>query len=570
MQEKVEEVYASWINWIERNFRTSGVGSFLLPVLLVIGVYLLVYLTGGIKYVYSHSMYLAIIFAALSHGARGGAVIGILGGIALGPLMPIDVITGEPQQTINWLYRTGFFALVGTLTGVGIETARKQSDRIKWQSRHETTTGLPNRFALIETIEEAKKDPQRPKPVAFVVFSLVNAAEIRSSFGFRAMDEVILQISGRISEIIEIEDKGKLFHFDSNLLGVLFFDMDITQVGELLESLATKVQIPPYELEGIQLHCEIVITCTNITSLEGSPELYLRQCEADLIDGANKPRKLSCPVLEFDTEAGRENLKILGDLRNSLEQGHLKLHFQPKINIKSWEIAGAEALIRWEHPQLGNVPPGRFIPSVEKSTLIDLMTDWVIDNTLSQIKEWGAKGLNIPIAVNVSMRNLLHPDFAEKVLNHLEHNKIDARYLELEITEGIMMFDFENSIRKLETLSFKGLRITIDDFGTGFSSLSYLRRIPADQIKIDQSFIRKMSTDERTKHIVDTSIRLAHNLGQLVVAEGVEDRETLDILERMDCDEVQGYYLSRPLPAAEFFDWCNNWQQTKPSGGGPG
>lgn len=564
MQEKVEELYASWINWIERNFRASGFGAFLLPVLIVIGVYLLVYLTGGIKYVYSHSMYLAIIFGAFSHGAKGGAVIGILGGIALGPFMPIDVATGEHQQTINWLYRTGFFTLIGTLTGVGIETARKQAERIKWQSRHETSTGLLNRFALIETIEEAKKDPESPKPVAFVVFSLDNAAEIRSSFGFRAMDEVILQISGRINEIIEIEDKGILFHFDSNMLGVLFFDMEITRVGELLEFLATKVQISPYELEGVQLHCEIVITCTNISSLEGSPELYLRQCEADLIDAANKPRKLSCPVLEFDTEAGRENLKILGDLSDSLEQGHLKLHFQPKVALKSWEIAGAEALIRWEHPQLGNVPPGRFIPNVEKSTLIDLMTDWVIDNALSQIKEWRAKGLKIPISVNVSTRNLLNPDFAEIVLNHLERNKVDARYLELEITEGIMMFDFENSIRKLETLSGKGLRITIDDFGTGFSSLSYLSRIPADQIKIDQSFIRKISIDEKAEQIVDTAIRLAHNLGQLVVAEGVEDRETLDILERMDCDEVQGFFISRPLPAAEFFEWCNNWPKTKP------
>jgi len=125
------------------------------------------------------------------------------------------------------------------------------------------------------------------------------------------------------------------------------------------------------------------------------------------------------------------------------------------------------------------------------------MTDWVIDNALSQIKEWRAKGLKIPIAVNVSTRNLLNPDFAEIVLNHLERNKVDARYLELEITEGIMMFDFENSIRKLETLSGKGLRITIDDFGTGFSSLSYLSRIPADQIKIDQSFIRRSRLTRR-------------------------------------------------------------------------
>lgn len=562
MQEKVDELYASWLNWAERHFQATRAKSFLLPILLVVGVYLLVYLTGGIKYVYSHSMYLAILLAAFFHGPKGGAIFGLIAGIVLGPFMPINVATGEPQETVNWLYRMGFFTLIGTFAGVGIETARKQAERIKWHSRHETTTGLPNRFALVEAIEDAKTKPNGPKPVAFVVFSLDNAAEIRSSFGFRARDEVILQISGRIMEIVK--DEGNIFHFDSNLLGVLFFDLGMTNVGELLESLAKRVQIPPYELEGIQLHCEIVITCTDISSMEGSPELYLRQCEADLHDSANKSRKLSCPILEFNADAGRENLKLLGDLRDSLERGHLKLHFQPKVALKSWEVAGAEALIRWEHPQLGSIPPGRFIPSVEKSTLIDVMTDWVVDHALSQIAEWHAAGLDIPVAINVSTRNLLHPDFPRKIVDNLERYKVDGKYLELEITEGIMMFDFDNTIRKLDMLSGKGIRISIDDFGTGFSSLSYLSRIPADQIKIDQSFIRNLATNERTKRIVDTAIKLAHSLEKLVIAEGVENSEVLDILEEIDCDEVQGYFISRPLPAGQFLEWVRKWKNSKP------
>ncbi len=563
MQEKVDELYIGWLNWTERHFRNPRFGSFLLPVLLVAGVYLLVYMTGGIKYVYSHSMYLAILVAAFLHGAKGGAVFGLIGGIVLGPFMPINVATGEPQETINWLYRTGFFTLIGTLAGVGIDTARKQAERIKWQSRHETTTGLPNRFALIETMEDSRMDPNGPKPVAFVVFSLENAAEIRSSFGFRAMDEVIMQIADRIREIVK--DEGSIFHLYTNLLGVLFFDMEMTEVGVLLESLAKGVQLIPYESEGIQLHCEIVITCTNISSMEEAPELYLRQCEADLHDAANKPRKLSCPVMEFNPDAGRENLKLMGDLRESLEQGHLRLHFQPKVAFKSWVIAGAEALIRWEHPQLGDITPGKFIPSLEKSTLIDILTDWVIDNALLQIVEWRAKGLEIPIAVNISTRNLLHPDFPQKIMDHLERSKVDRKYLELEITEGIMMFDFENTIRKLEILSGNGINISIDDFGTGFSSLSYLSRIPADRIKIDQSFIREIATDEKTRKIVDTAVRLAHSLGKLVIAEGVENREVLDILEDMDCDEVQGYFISHPLPAGRFQEWCGNWKKSKPA-----
>jgi len=562
MKGKAEELHSSWINWIARHSRIPVFESILLPFLLVIGVFLLVYLTGGIKYVYSHSMYVVILIAAFFHGTKGGIIFGIIGGIALGPFMPIDITTGEHQQTINWLYRTGFFTLIGALAGIGIETARKQAERINWQSRHETTTGLPNRFALTEIIENARMNHHAPRPVAFSLFSLQNATEIRSSFGFKAMDEVILQIAGRIKEIVK--DEESIFHLHTNMLGVLFLDMEISKAGELLQTLAERVQYQTYELEGVQLHCEIVITCTDISSMEETPDLFLRQCEADLIDAANKPSKLSCPVVKFNSDAGRENLKLLGDLRDALEQGHMNLHYQPKVTIKSWKISGAEALIRWEHPQLGNIPPGRFIPSIEKSTLIDLMTDWVIDHTLSQINEWHAEGLHIPISVNVSTRNLLQPDFAERVLNHLAHHKVKAQFFEMEITERIMMFDFVNTIRKLDILSRKGIRISIDDFGTGFSSLGYLSRIPAGQIKIDHSFIRNISADERTKQIVDTAIRLAHNLGQLVVAEGVEDRETLDILEKMDCDEVQGFFISHPLPAAEFFEWCRNRNNTKP------
>ncbi len=150
-------------------------------------------------------------------------------------------------------------------------------------------------------------------------------------------------------------------------------------------------------------------------------------------------------------------------------------------------------------------------------------------------------------------------------MDHLERSKVDRKYLELEITEGIMMFDFENTIRKLEILSGNGINISIDDFGTGFSSLSYLSRIPADRIKIDQSFIREIATDEKTRKIVDTAVRLAHSLGKLVIAEGVENREVLDILEDMDCDEVQGYFISHPLPAGRFQEWCGNWKKSKPA-----
>lgn len=547
--------HVNCLEWFEEHFKVSKAVSILVPALILGGVVLLVYFTGGSKYVFPHSMYLAIFVAAFFHGIKGGVISGLIGGFALGPFMPLDVAAAESQEAINWLYRTGFFTLIGLLCGSGFEAARYPMKQIQLQASRDALTGLPNRFALVEALEKARSSEKDPQPSAFVLFSLENAAEIRSHFGFRAMDDVIRQLASRISETIE-SDTG-VYHLYLNLLGVLFFDKDVSETSVLLESLSEKVQLP-YESDGIPLHGEILIACSDIAAME-EPELFLRQCEATLPDLAKRPQRSTCLSFNLNAKTGMENLKLLGELRESLVLGHLHLHFQPKVDIQARTVTGGEALIRWEHPGLGDISPGNFIPSVENSTLIIQLTDWVIDNALSQMVRWREDGSEIPVAVNISMRNLIQPDFADKIIRSLDFHKVEGRFLELEITESAMMQDIENTIEKLKILAMMHVNISIDDFGTGFSSLSYFTKIPACKIKIDQSFIKDMVREKETRQIVETSVSLAHGLGKLVVAEGVEDRETFDLLGEIGCDEAQGFFISHPLPARQFLDLNKNW-----------
>jgi EAL domain-containing protein (putative c-di-GMP-specific phosphodiesterase class I) len=327
----------------------------------------------------------------------------------------------------------------------------------------------------------------------------------------------------------------------------------------LFESLEEKVQLP-YESSGIPLHGEILIAYTDICAMDEEPELFLRQCEAMLQDLAKQPKRSTCVSFRLDAGTGLENLKLLGEFKESLTNGHLYLHFQPKIGIQDRTINSGESLIRWEHPEFGNIPPDRFIPSVENSTLIILLTDWAIDKALLQMVQWREDGLEIPMAVNVSIRNLIQPDFADRVMRALDRYQVEGKFLELEITESAIMQDIESSIQKLKALSMMNIDISIDDFGTGFSSLNYLRMIPAGKIKIDQSFIKNIVREEDTRRIVETAVELAHGLGKLVVAEGVEDRVTFDLLGEIGCDEAQGFFLSRPLPARQFFELYRNWK----------
>ncbi len=239
-------------------------------------------------------------------------------------------------------------------------------------------------------------------------------------------------------------------------------------------------------------------------------------------------------------------------LRRALERDQLLLHYQPQADIASGEIVGIEALVRWQHPELGLVPPADFIPVAEEIGVICALGEWVLNEACRQAVAWQRAGMpHLPVAVNLSALQLRRPDFLDTVRRALDSSGLEPHWLEVELTESVLMHEAEAALSTLRELSSIGIRVAVDDFGTGYSSLAYLRRLPIDKLKIDRSFVRDLTVDRDDWVIVSTIIRMAHSLNLKVIAEGVETGEHLAVLRAQGCDEVQGYLLSRPLPAEE-------------------
>jgi EAL domain-containing protein (putative c-di-GMP-specific phosphodiesterase class I) len=265
----------------------------------------------------------------------------------------------------------------------------------------------------------------------------------------------------------------------------------------------------------------------------------------------------------YDASCARHDpgrLTLVGELRRALECHELVLHYQPKAFLADGQVRSVEALVRWQHPERGLVPPDDFIPLVQQTGLIKPLTRYVIDAALRQARDWSAQGWDLSIAVNLSTRNLLDVELPDQIAELLARHGVPPSRLELEITESTMLEDPPRTRAILERLSTMGIRLSIDDFGTGYSSLAYLKRLPVDEIKIDRSFVMNMVEDEDDATIVRSTIDLGRNLGLEVVAEGVETGPIWDRLTALGCTVAQGYFLSRPLPADELAPWLERWR----------
>jgi EAL domain-containing protein (putative c-di-GMP-specific phosphodiesterase class I) len=292
------------------------------------------------------------------------------------------------------------------------------------------------------------------------------------------------------------------------------------------------------------------------------PDMLLQRADValNLAKGSSSRHVLYAP--EQDPHSP-ERLALVADLRRAISQsaeaGELELHYQPKVELATGRLVGAEALLRWRHPQRGLVPPDQVIPMAERTGLIDPLTRCVLNTALRQVRDWQALGLHVPVAVNFSARNLQDADLPQLVAKLLMEHGVPGSQLLAEVTESQLMLDPELALRVLERLRALGVHVSIDDYGTGHSSLTYLNRLPADELKLDRSFIHGVSTNRGTASIVRSTTKLAHDLGLRVVAEGVEDRRSWDLMIQFGCDIVQGYFVSRPLPGPQFAAWAAEW-----------
>jgi EAL domain-containing protein (putative c-di-GMP-specific phosphodiesterase class I) len=249
-------------------------------------------------------------------------------------------------------------------------------------------------------------------------------------------------------------------------------------------------------------------------------------------------------------------LSLQGDLRHASERGELSLHYQPKVDAHRGLMRGVEALLRWQHPQRGSIGPSTFIPLAERFGLMGALGQWATEEACRQMREWNDRGMRIAVAINLSVQQLREDDLAERISRALERHGVDPGQLLCEITEPVAMVDIEANQRAFEGLGRIGVFLSIDDFGTGFSSLSHLRQLPVREVKIDSAFVTDLEHSADARAIADAVVRLAHALGLRVVAEGVETPGQRDILQAFGCDELQGFLFARPMPAADLLQWA--------------
>ena len=526
----------------------------LVIVLLIIGVYLLVYYTGGIKYVYSHSMYIPIILAAFFFGIKGGVIAGIAGGVVLGPFMPIDIVTGEKQQLINWLYRMGFFTLIGAVTGASMASLRKRIKEINWLRQHNRYTQLPNEESLNETLEKLIQENVFKRPYFLLAIGSSNFARIKTTFGFSVIHVIIQQMNQRLNECL-LFNHG-IFNYNDERMAVVLEESEKTGINDEIKKIVSALELP-YEYEHIPVHIDVHIGCVEISDSGSTPYTLERKAEAALNTAMDD--KIDFRIYEQESEKTNiQNLGLLGSLRSAIDMDQLVLYYQPKVDISSKKLLGVEALIRWHHPNEGMIPPGRFVPQAEQTNLINPLTMWVIENATSRMESWDKMGFTPAVAVNISTRNLNSPGFEDNLFELLEKYRIEPGRLELEVTESALMQDPRNAIRLLTELADSNIIISIDDFGTGYSSLEYLCKLPASIVKIDQYFVKNLVNDDAIKNVIQSATDLAHSLDMTVVAEGVENREILDFLGNIGIDIVQGYFISKPMCESDLLAFAQN------------
>jgi diguanylate cyclase (GGDEF)-like protein/PAS domain S-box-containing protein len=426
----------------------------------------------------------------------------------------------------------------------------------KYHALHDSLTSLANRTLFRDRIDHAVKAARRTgAPAAVMVIDLDGFKEINDSMGHGAGDELLVELGRRLS--VAARSTDTVARLGGDEFGVLLPDASLPgHARGAVERMQRAIE-SPITLHGVELSLEASIGIA-LSPDDGDDVETLLRC-ADSAMYHAKAEKSGWAF--YDGGRVRQDtarLAIMGQLRQALDQRELVLHYQPKASFADGEVHGVEALLRWKHPVRGLVGPDEFIPIVQQTALIKPLTLYVIDEALRQCRGWLDDGLRLAIAVNLSARNLVDADLPAQVAALLQRWNVDPRLLEFEITESAMLTDQTRTALILERLSTMGVRLSIDDFGTGFSSLASLRRMPVSEIKIDRSFVMNMDRDEDDATIVRCTIDLGRNLGLDVVAEGVETDRAWNRLKELGCTAAQGYHLSPALPAPELQTWLQD------------
>ena len=479
------------------------------------------------------------------------------------PKVPIIVLTGHDDQTVALsAVKTGAqdYLVKGKIDRdlllrsmqYSIERKRYQ-EQLEYQANYDALTGLPNRNLLHDRLRQSVYAQRFVRSIGVVFIDIDHFKFVNDSLGHNTGDKLLQKVAERLLGAVRDGDTVARLGGDEFIL-ILNDQTGQEVIYRAMQRIINKIA-EPIEIDGQ----ELLVTCSAGISLypQDGPdvETLLKNADAAMYRAKEKGRNnFQFYTAEMNRQVN-ERLKMETNLRRALERNEFELYYQPRINVQSGALVGCEALLRWQHPELGLTLPERFIGLAEETGLIVPIGDWVLQTACAQARTWQKRGgPPITVSVNLSMRQFKQEALAGAVDDALRSSGLDPRRLEMELTESLVMQDTEAAIRVLERLREIGVDLSVDDFGTGHSSLSYLTRLPISALKIDQSFVQdvkgRINVDEGI--VAQAIISLAHNLKLKVVGEGVETGAQFEFLKKHGCDEVQGYHFGRPMPASEF------------------
>jgi diguanylate cyclase (GGDEF)-like protein len=491
---------------------------------------------------------------------ESGAVLAMPSLFALSSIGVLVLAHFQPISTLAVLLATGTLLVVVLRTAITFREVRSLADSRRL-ALTDDLTGLGNRRQLYRQLETALANRGEGQAVALLIVDLDRFKEINDALGHHMGDQLLQQIGSRLASQLRTHDL--LVRLGGDEFAVLLADSDLASATGVAQRLLDALQ-EPFDLEGVAIHVDASIGLALCPEHADTPIALLQRADVAMYQAKAAHNGWQAYTFGGQQQA-RDRLQTIEDLRVALNRDELVVHYQPKIDPRSRQVVGVEALVRWAHPTHGLLYPDTFLPLAEQTGLMRQLTLIVLQTALQQGLAWRRQGLDLPVAVNLSVANLLDAHLARQVSDLLAGLGLPPRALELELTEDTLMADPVRSKQVLGDLRALGLRLAVDDYGTGYSSLAYLQELAVDELKLDKSFVMRMTEDSGAAAIVRTTIDLAHSLGLTMVAEGVENEAALAELARLGCDLAQGYHISKPLPAEELTGWLQTHIQPQPT-----